>query len=339
MEKIRVVQIGVTHEHARGKIVSLKRLPGLFEIIGVVDDRDTAHTPYFSCGYNLYDGLRRWTLGEVLNDPSVDAVVIEVPNNELVPTALQCMERDLPMHMDKPGGEDLALFRTLLRGCRERRLPFQMGYMFRPNPMFRFAAEACRKGWLGEIFHVEADMNHDYGTAEYEEYLGKFSGGIMYNLGCHIIDFIVEIMGRPENVIAAPGPAPGFPDRIRNNCAAMLVYPHASATIIACSQEAMGSNSRRIAIRGTKGTIVMSPLEIYDGQTPMTMQLFLQQDNPQFRAGLHNVSFGPYADRYENQMIEFAKIIRKEIPDPMEFDHDDLTQEVTLAAAGMIPWR
>ncbi len=338
-KKIRIVQIGVTHEHARGKIRTLRLLPDLFEIAGVVDDRESACTPYFSGCYELYENLRHYTLDEALADPTIEAAVIEVPNNELVPVSLRCMERGLPMHMDKPGGEDMELFRKLLRGCRQRNLPFQMGYMFRPNPMFRFAEEVCRKGWLGDIFHIEADMNHNYGTAEYEEYIGKFRGGIMYNLGCHIIDVIARIMGRPDKVIPVPGSAPGFPDRILNNCAAVLVYPHASAMIVSCSQDAMGSDSRRIAIRGTKGTIVMSPLEIYDGKTPMTLQLFLSQDSEEYRAGLHTVSFPPCEDRYLNQLTEFARIIRGEIPDPLEFDQDELTQEITLAASGLIPWK
>jgi hypothetical protein len=39
MNKIKISQIGINHEHAPGKMVSLKRLPDLFEIVGVLDDR------------------------------------------------------------------------------------------------------------------------------------------------------------------------------------------------------------------------------------------------------------------------------------------------------------
>jgi len=339
MKPVRIAQIGVTHEHARGKIATLKNRPDLFEITAVVDDRGTAHTPFCSCAYELYDGLPHSTLDEVLNDPSVEAAVVEVPNNELVPVSLQIMEQGKHMHMDKPGGEDLALFRSLLDGCRKRNLVFQMGYMFRPNPMFRFALEAYRKGWLGEIFHVEADMNHNYGDAAYHEYIRSFRGGIMYNLGCHIINFIVELLGRPENVFSMVKASPGDPDDAKNNCAALLVYPHASAAITVCSREAMGSDSRRIAIRGTRGAIVMTPLEIYDGKTPMSLQLFLSEDNAEYKAGLHTVSFGPRSDRFDAQLEEFAKIIRGERPPCPEFELDDITQEVTLAASGMIPWK
>ena len=152
MEKIKIAQIGVCHEHASGKITALRRLPELFEIVGVVDDNATSTTPKFS-GKNLqpYEGLKWMTEEEVLNYPGLQAVTVEVPNNELVPTALRCMEHNLAMHMDKPAGEDLALYRKLLDGCRERNLPFQMGFMFRGNPTFQFCIAAVREKLIGEV--------------------------------------------------------------------------------------------------------------------------------------------------------------------------------------------
>ena len=45
MKKIRIAQIGVCHEHASGKINTLKRLPEYFEIAGVVDDYSLSRTP------------------------------------------------------------------------------------------------------------------------------------------------------------------------------------------------------------------------------------------------------------------------------------------------------
>ena len=38
-KKLRVVQFGVSHEHADGKLATIKALPDEFELVGVVDDR------------------------------------------------------------------------------------------------------------------------------------------------------------------------------------------------------------------------------------------------------------------------------------------------------------
>ena len=212
MDRIRIAQIGICHEHASGKINTLRRLPEVFEIVGVVDDRTTSRTPRRDdIDLAPYQGLRWMSLEEVLNDLGIEAVTVEVPNNDLVPVALRCMERGLAMHMDKPGGEDLALYKTLLDGCKERNLPFQMGFMFRGNPAFQFCIAAIRNKLIGEVFELEADMNHCYGGEPYQEYIGKFAGGIMYNLGCHLIDFVAAALGRPENVTPFLKSAPGYP--------------------------------------------------------------------------------------------------------------------------------
>ena len=339
MKKIRIAQIGICHEHASGKIVSLKRLPEVFEIVGVVNDMESSKTP--RCGtpsLEPYKDLRWMTEEEVLNTPDLDAVVVEVPNNELVSVALRCMERNLPMHMDKPAGEDPALYRKLLVGCRERNLPFQMGYMFRGNPAFQFCIRAIREKLLGEVFEIEADMNHCYGGEEYQEYIGKFPGGIMYNLGCHLIDFVVAGMGRPENVTPFLHSAPGYPASIRNNCMSVLEYPHAIVTIRSCSKDRANTFGRRIRIAGTEGSIVFSPVERFDGK-PVEISLTLTKDSGGFPAGEHTLRFQAQTDRYANQLIELAKIIRGEMKNPCTYEHDYLVHEVTLAAAGYTKWR
>ena len=146
MEKLNIIQIGICHEHASGKFESLKKRPDLFNLIGYVDERDFCKTPRFrEPNMNYYAGYRKLTLDEALNHPGLEAVTVEVPNNDLVPVAIKCMEHNLPMHMDKPAGEDLALYKKLLDGCKAKKLPFQMGFMFRGNPAFQF----CPRGRLG----------------------------------------------------------------------------------------------------------------------------------------------------------------------------------------------
>ena len=162
MKPIRVVQIGILHEHANGKMDTLRKLPEYFEIVGYVDDREFSVTPSYQPNQERpYQGLKRLTLDEVLGDTSIEAATIEVPNHELVPMGLRCLERNLPIHLDKPAGETLEPYRQLLDGYAEKKLAFQMGYMFRGNPAFQFAIRAIREHWLGEVCQLEIDMNHN----------------------------------------------------------------------------------------------------------------------------------------------------------------------------------
>lgn len=338
MEKIRIAQIGICHEHASGKINTLRRLSEVYEIVGVVDDRDLCHTPRVEINPAIYEGLRWLSLEEVLNDPTIEAVTVEVPNNDLVPIALRCMERNLPMHMDKPAGEDLKLYKKLLDGCKERNLPFQMGFMFRGNPAFQFSIEAIKNKLIGEVFELETDMSHNYGGEAYQEYIGKFKGGIMYNLGCHLIDFVVSALGRPDNVTPFLKSAPGYSASIKNNCMAVLEYPHANVILRACSKDCDGFNARRMRISGTNGSIIFSPLELFDGK-PVVVTLNLAKAAGGFPAGKHILNFPPQKDRYEVQLLELADMIRGKIKSSYTYEHDYLVHEITLAAAGYTRWQ
>jgi predicted dehydrogenase len=339
VKKINIIQIGVCHEHASGKFVTLKQRPDLFNLIGYVDERDFCKTPYClqSVSPKTYEGYQKFTLDEALNYPGLQAVTVEVPNNDLVPLALRCMERNLAMHMDKPAGEDLALYKKLLDGCKAKNLPFQMGFMFRGNPAFQFCIRAIREKLLGEVFEIEADMNHCYQGEPYQEYIGKFPGGLMYNLGCHLIDFIVAAMGRPEDVKPFLKSAPGYRATLHNNCMAVLEYQHALVTLRSCSKDVSNTAGRSIKIAGTRGSIKFSPLERFDGQS-VEINLLLSEDSGLFPKGNHTLCFPPQHDRYDAQLSELARVIRGEAKSAYSYEHDLLVHEVTLAASGYTAW-
>ena len=339
MEKIKIAQIGVTHEHASGKFISLQKLPDIYEIAGYVNDLGSTTTPCYVD--KLHDCFKKYpelTLEEVFNDPDIKAVTVEVPNNELVPMALKCAEKGIAMHMDKPAGLDLELYKKLLDICKEKNLPFQMGFMFRGNPAFQFCIRAIREKLIGEVFEIETDMNHCYGGEKYQTYIGKFTGGIMFNLGCHLIDFVVSAMGRPENVTPFPGTAPGYPSGIKNNCTAILEYPNAHVVLRACSKDVCNTPGRSMKICGTLGTIRFSPLERFDGRE-IEINLTLSQDSALYPKGSHTLRFPAQQDRYTAQLSELAAMVRGEMQSRWSFEHDYLVHEVTLAASGYIPWQ
>ena len=333
MRPIRIAQIGILHEHANGKMDTLRKLSECFEVVGYVDDREFSNTPYYQPTLDQpYQGLKRLTLDEVFGDPTLEAVTVEVPNNELVPMGLRCAERGLAMHLDKPAGESLAPYKTLLQQCAAKGLAFQMGYMFRGNPAFQFARKAIQNHWLGEVCEMEIDMNHNYGGEIYQEYLSHFPGGIMWNLGCHLVDFVVGAMGRPTAVASFLKSAPGDSENIRNNALAVLEYPHATVTARSCSR--CGHPSRRLRIVGTNGSLVLEPLERFDGQ-PLEISMWLATPVDKYSAGANTVRFPPQTDRYASQLVEWARMIRGEIESPYPFEHDLLVHEVTLAASGL----
>lgn len=337
MKRIKIGQIGVCHEHAAGKIQALRLLEDQFEIVGVVDDRPSTAAKGAGSDLTPYEGLPFMSEEELFRIPGLEAVTVEVPNLDLVPTASRCLEQNLPIHMDKPGGDDLAPFVKLRSEYETRGLAFQMGYMFRANPAMQWILEAVRKGWLGDIFEVQGSMSHNYGGEAYQTYIGSFPGGIMFNLGCHMIDFVVSLLGLPTAVTPFLKNAPGDEAHINNNCLTVMEYPQATVTMRACSREVGGLDRRWLKVCGTRGSVDLCPLERFDGK-PLQLQLILSEAAGGFAASRHTLDFGPVRDRYETQMTELAHMVRGEISAPYGCEHDVNVQRVLLAAAGYTAW-
>lgn len=332
MKPIRIGQIGVGHEHASAKMETLRRLSARYEVVGVVEEE---HPRWHSAG--AYEGVERMTEEQLLDTPGLQAVAVETNMPELVPTALRCMERGLHMHLDKPGGEALEPFRRLVDGCRARSLALQLGYMYRTNPAIGFCFRAVREGWLGEVFQVDAVMSR-YDNDAYREFLAAFRGGAMYNFGSHLIDLVVAMLGRPENVVSFQKATRD--DGLQDNGLAVLEYPRATATVRSAIVEADGMMHRRLLVCGTRGTVEVCPLE-YPGryrEEPLHVRLTLREDTADYPAGTHRVNVGVMNGRYDDQLIELARIINGEIENPYPYEHELRVQETLLAAAGYTRW-
>ncbi|MFO7948052.1 MAG: Gfo/Idh/MocA family oxidoreductase [Armatimonadota bacterium] len=330
MKRIRIGQIGVGHEHASGKMMALRRLPELYEVVGVVEEDEPR---WYSS--EAYEGVERMTEEQLLDTPELQAVAVETNMPELVPTATRCMERGLHMHLDKPGGESLEPFKRLIEGCRERSLAIQMGYMYRTNPAIKFCFRAVREGWLGDIFQIDAVMSR-YDGESYRRFLAGFSGGAMYNFGSHLIDLVVAMLGRPKDVTSFQKSTRD--DGLNDNGLAVLEYPRATATIRSSIVEVDGMKHRRLLVCGTKGTVEICPLEkpwIGYRQAPLHVRLTLREDTPEYPAGTHTVNVGVMNGRYEDQLIELARIINGEMDNPYPYEHDLAVQETLMAAAGL----
>lgn len=342
MKKVKVIQIGVRHEHAAGKMDSLRKLTHIFDIAGVVDEKDFAHNATYLENENMmvkpFEGLARLTLEDVLQMPDLDGVLVEVPNLDLVPVAMKFMEKGIPMHMDKPACPDLMEFKRLLDGCAAKDLPFQMGYMYRVNPAMNRLKELYAAGVLGTMLELEMDMSHNYGGEVYQEYLATLPGGVMYNLGCHDFDFIVSLLGKPEKVISlcknVCGSAAG---KALNNTMAVLEYKEAIVSVRVNALKGQGISHRRLLAAGTNGIFELTPVERFDGRE-LTATLDLKEARGGFERGLNTISFGVQTDRYAEQLKEFAQMIRKEKQNPFTAEHDYIAHKVILAAAGLLEY-
>ncbi|MEX2214071.1 MAG: Gfo/Idh/MocA family oxidoreductase [Phycisphaeraceae bacterium] len=324
--KIKAGQIGTKHAHASGKIGALRKFSDDYEVIGVVEPDEKQRKRVEGSG--PYRDVPFMTQEELLNAKGLQLVAVETEVRDLVPAAARCIEAGMHIHLDKPAGESLPAFRTLLDAATKKKLTVQMGYMLRYNPAFVICYKAAREGWLGELFEGHAVMSKSIGAGERKK-LAEYPGGSMFELGCHIIDSMVYVMGKPTKVTPFNRKMKPEQDELVDNQLAVLEYPKATATVRSALVEYMGGNRRQFVICGSEGTIDIRPLE------PAKLLVAFAKPQAAYKAGYQEVELPKAGGRYDGEFIDLAKIIRGEKQADFSAEHDLAVHETVLRASGV----
>lgn len=338
MKKIKIAQIGIGHDHASGAISTLKLQSDLYEIIGYAKvPEDDGNLPGF-CEDNkhFYDGISQMTIDEILNYPGLDAVCIETEDRALTKYAIMAAEKGIHIQMDKPGGIDNDEFDRLIDLVKEKNLIFHTGYMYRYNPEVLKIKEDIASGRLGDIISVEAQMNclHDVPK---RNWLGNYPGGMLFYLGCHLIDLVYSIMGEPEEVI--PLNTSSEIDGVKAEDFGMVVFKYKNGVSFAKSSavEYGGFERRQLVVCGTKGTIEIKPFEWLGGEMPEVFSPQITKVREAFDPNWHvegichtSVLHG----RYDAMWRAFAAYVNGEKENPFDYEYERTLHKLILKSCG-----
>jgi predicted dehydrogenase len=322
--RIKVAQIGTKHAHAEGKFSTWLDLPDLFEVLGICEE-DEAQRKRVS-QRKSYQSSRWLSEEEILNDPGIKIVGIETEMDQLVPTAMRCLQAGKHLHLDKPAGQKLGPCRAMHHEATKRGLTIQMGYMLRYNPAFTFLFRAVREGWLGQITEVHGHMGKQASPALRKD-LSQYPGGGLFELTGHLIDALVTVLGKPEEVHGLHLKTQN--DAFIDNQLATFRYLHALATIGSNHNDPFGGPRRHFTVTGTEGRIAIQPLE------PAQLSLSLTTDRGEFKRGTQNVPMPKMDGRYHDEFRDLAKVVRGEKDLAWDAAHDLAVQETLMRASGM----
>lgn len=316
--RILVAQVGTKHAHASGKMTSLRGLSDLFEVVGLAGTEPDQG--------DAYQGLKRFTVDELLAIKGLQVVVVETDLKLSSPMAMKAIQAGKHVHLDKPGAVSHDEFRAMRLEAEKRGVIVQMGYMLRHNPAFELMFKAVREGWLGEITEIDAMMGK-LADSRTREKIGELEGGGMFELGCHMIDAVMTMLGKPKAVHALSTPM--GTDGVKDNQLAVLEYPKATVTLRCNHTDPFGGPRRRFGIAGTRGSIEIMPME--SGE----MVIRLDSAHGDFKKGEQKVRIQVPKDRYVGEFTILAKCIRGEMKFPWDAAHDIAVHETMLKAAGM----
>ena len=329
MRKIKIAQIGVNqYSHSMEILTSISKQTDLFEVVGyALPENEKERIP------QKYEKLGDWkelTLEEILNDPTIEAVAIETDEIYLSRYALMAAKAGKHIHMEKPGGADLAEFEELIATMKKTGKVFHTGYMYRYNPYITELLERIKKGELGEILCVEAQMSC-FHRREIRDWLQELPGGMMFYLGCHLVDLIYQIQGMPKRILPmnmsthVNTEAPDF---------GMVVMEYENGISYAkCNAREYGGYARRqLVVTGTEGTVEIKPLEMFvPGQgiyTEKTEYMEKAWDN----LGEHSKT--ELFNRYDAMMAGFAACVRGERENPYTLDYELELYKLVLQCCG-----
>ncbi|MBI3682027.1 MAG: Gfo/Idh/MocA family oxidoreductase [Acidobacteria bacterium] len=327
--RIRIAFLGGGHGHGSAKVALASKSPD-WELVGICEPDATVMARYERMG------VPALTRSQVLEDPSIEVVGIEGWVWDLAASAKAALEAGKHIHLDKPPAASMADFRAILDLAARRKRLVQVGYMWRYNPAVNLALEAGRAGWLGEIFQVRGLINTTIDANERKK-LARFKGGQMFELGGHVIDPIVRLMGRPERVTPyRRHDYRGIDDGLADNTMAVFEWRGAIGTVTTASMHHQnrqrGGNSgalpyRALEFYGTQGAAVVRPIE------PPSLSIDLASAAGPYKAGPQTQSFS--YSRYVDDFVELAAAVRGERKLRVSPEEDLLVEESLLRASGM----
>ena len=329
MKPIRIALIGVNeHSHCRPIHTRLLEMKELFEVVGIAFPENEVER--VSDRAEKFAHLPRLTVEEILNDPSIEAVAVETDEIYCTKYATMAARAGKHVHMEKPGGCELSHFEELIRTVKEKNVVFSIGYMYRFNPYVQELFRAVERGELGEILSVEAQMSRR-DKPDLREWLGNFPGGMMFFLGCHLVDLIYRIQGKPEKVYALNHSTGMDGIHTKDFCTAVLEYPHGTSFVRTNAVERGGFRRRQLVVIGTEATWEIKPLE-WDHGTEIVSYRTVYSETKMKTLGEESQT-EPF-DRYRAMLKHFAQCVRGEKENEFTPDYELEVYKLLQACCG-----
>ena len=173
-------------------------------VIGGVDVSEEARTLF----ENDFDAPAYENYREFLQDlgDDLDAVTIVTPHTLHYEQAMACLQRGIPVLLEKPMVTNIAHGVDLVETAAERDVVLQVGYQRHFHPAFREIRRILQTGRIGDLHAVNCYLGQDWIDLHRDTWRGDPSlsgGGQLYDTGQHLLDALLWTTGTDPKKVSA----------------------------------------------------------------------------------------------------------------------------------------
>ena len=226
---------------------------------------------------------------DLLHDSELEAAIICLPNFLHFPASLAALEEGKHVLCEKPPTMNAAEMKVLRDEAAKRDLVYFFGRQFRFTPAIRTAREIIGEGRLGRIYRARATWVRSRGIpggiGSWFTDKKRSGGGALIDIGVHALDTAWYLMGtpRPTSISAKVfrnfahfASVPIFD--VEDEAHAFIRFANDSFVELEASWAAnltddtpigpewVGRESNNAVLFGTKGTIRIKPLTLFEDQ-------------------------------------------------------------------------
>lgn len=142
---------------------------------------------------------------DILNDPEIDAVSVMTPNRVHRQPAIDALNAGKHVICEKPLAMNADEARDICRAAKKSGKVFQVALQQRFTKEGQFLKKFIDGGGLGKIYYARAQALRRRGVPGWGVFIDKEQqgGGPLIDIGVHILDFTLSMMGYPKPVSAS----------------------------------------------------------------------------------------------------------------------------------------
>lgn len=188
------------------------------------------------------------TLEEALKGGKIDVVDICTPSSLHEQYTIQAAKAGCHVLCEKPATFELDSFDRMAKACRENHVLFMVGQVVRWSPEFKAIKEYVDGGKLGNIHMIYEKRLCQYPSWGAWHGDPKMSGGGLYDLNVHDLDYLYTLFGRPDRVYASGWKSP---TGCWNHVISTLTWKSGVKAVCESSEDMTGNFPFSVEFRGT----------------------------------------------------------------------------------------